>query len=59
MTQGLGGLTSGIGKGIGAFVNFKKKLIETKIELALKDNDFILAKELCEELEKQVKLLRS
>ena len=26
---------------------------------ALKDNDFILAKELCEELEKQVKLLRS
>ena len=37
----------------------KKKLIETKIELALKDNDFILAKELCEELEKQVKLLRS
>ena len=27
--------------------------------LALKDNDFILAKELCEELEKQVKLLRS
>ena len=37
----------------------KKKLIETKIELSLKDNDFILAKELCEELEKQVKLLRS
>ena len=37
----------------------KKKLIETKIELALKDNDFILAKELCEELEKQVKLLRN
>ena len=37
----------------------KKKLLETKIELALKDNDFKLAKELCEELEKQVKLLRS
>ncbi|MCQ2969237.1 MAG: ATP-binding cassette domain-containing protein, partial [Clostridium sp.] len=35
-----------------------KKSLETKIELALKDNDFILAKNLCEELEKQVKLLK-
>ena len=34
-----------------------KKLIETKIELALKDTDFTLAKELCEELEKLIKLL--
>ena len=37
----------------------KKKLLETKIELALRDNNFILAKDLSEELEKQVKLLRS
>lgn len=34
-----------------------KKLVETKIESALKDNDFILAKTLCEELEKLIKLL--
>ena len=36
-----------------------KKSLETRIELALKDNNFPLAKELCEELEKQDKLLRS
>lgn len=35
----------------------KKKLVETKIELALKDNDFELAKILSEELEKLIKLL--
>lgn len=35
----------------------KKKLVETKIESALKDTDFILAKELCEELEELIKLL--
>ena len=29
----------------------KKKLLETKIELALRDNNFILAKDLSEELE--------
>ncbi|KGK90261.1 ABC-F family ATP-binding cassette domain-containing protein [Clostridium sp. HMP27] len=34
-----------------------KKLIETKIELALKDTDFTLAKVLSEELEKLIKLL--
>ncbi|WP_300385686.1 ABC-F family ATP-binding cassette domain-containing protein [Clostridium sp.] len=34
-----------------------KKLIETKIELALKDTNFILAKDLCEELEELIKLL--
>lgn len=34
-----------------------KKLLETKIELALKDNDFTLAKALSEELEKLIKLL--
>ncbi|UZP04744.1 ABC-F family ATP-binding cassette domain-containing protein [Clostridium botulinum] len=34
-----------------------KKLVETKIELALKDNDFITAKDLSEELEKLIKLL--
>lgn len=34
-----------------------KKIVETKIESALKDNDFILAKALCEELEKLIKLL--
>ena len=36
-----------------------KKSLETNIELALKDNDFTTAKELCEALEKQVKLLQS
>jgi len=35
-----------------------KKLLETKIELALKDTDFILAKELSEELEQLIKLLQ-
>ncbi|WP_252226386.1 ATP-binding cassette domain-containing protein [Clostridium sp. ZBS2] len=35
-----------------------KKLVETKIELALKDNDFITAKDLSEELEKLIKLLQ-
>ena len=35
----------------------KKKSVETKIELALRDNNFILAKELSEQLEKLVKLL--
>ncbi|CUO68311.1 ABC-F family ATP-binding cassette domain-containing protein [Clostridium disporicum] len=35
----------------------KKKLLETKIELALRDNNFILAKDLSEELEAIVKLL--
>lgn len=35
-----------------------KKLLETKVESALKNNDFILAKELSEELEKLVKLLQ-
>ncbi|WFA07800.1 ATP-binding cassette domain-containing protein [Tissierella sp. Yu-01] len=35
----------------------KKKLVETKIELALKDNDFEHAKILSEELEKLIKLL--
>lgn len=34
-----------------------KKLLETKIELALKDTDFILAKALSEELEELIKLL--
>lgn len=34
-----------------------KKLLETKIESALKANDFMLAKELCAELEKLIKLL--
>ncbi|KAI3351044.1 ABC-F family ATP-binding cassette domain-containing protein [Clostridium botulinum] len=34
-----------------------KKLVETKIELALKDDDFITAKDLSEELEKLIKLL--
>ena len=34
----------------------KKKSIETKIELALQDNDFILARVLCEELESVIKL---
>jgi len=35
----------------------KKKTVETKIELALQDNDFTLAHELCEELESLIKLL--
>lgn len=35
----------------------KKKEVETKIELALRDNNFILAKELSEQLEKTIKLL--
>ena len=35
----------------------KKKLVETKIELALKNTDFVLAKVLSEELEELVKLL--
>ncbi|MCT8975114.1 ATP-binding cassette domain-containing protein [Clostridium sp. CX1] len=35
----------------------KKKLVETKIELALKNTDFTLAKALSEELEKLIKLL--
>lgn len=35
----------------------KKKLVETKIELALKDQDFELAKILSEELEELIKLL--
>ncbi|GAA0076033.1 hypothetical protein UT300005_04110 [Clostridium sp. CTA-5] len=35
-----------------------KKLVETNIELALKDNDFITAKDLSEELEKLIKLLQ-
>ncbi|WP_315081958.1 ATP-binding cassette domain-containing protein [uncultured Clostridium sp.] len=34
-----------------------KKLVEIKIELALKDNDFTTAKDLSEELEKLIKLL--
>lgn len=34
----------------------KKRSIETKIELALQDNDFALAKVLCEELESVIKL---
>ncbi|SCK04603.1 Uncharacterized ABC transporter ATP-binding protein YjjK [uncultured Clostridium sp.] len=35
----------------------KKKLLETKIELALRDNDFILAQSLAEQLEPIIKLL--
>ena len=35
----------------------KKKLVETKIELALKDTDFVLAKVLSQELEELIKLL--
>lgn len=34
----------------------KKKSVETKIALALKDNNFMLAKVLCEELESLIKL---
>ena len=36
----------------------KKKLVETKIEMALKDTDFTLAKILSEELEELIKLLQ-
>lgn len=39
-------------------IEYNKKLTETKIEFALKDNDFMLAQELCEELEKLIKLLQ-
>ena len=35
----------------------KKKIVESKIELALKDTDFTLAKVLSEELEELIKLL--
>ena len=35
----------------------KKKLVETKIELALRDNNFILAKSLSEELEEIINLI--
>lgn len=35
----------------------KKKSLETKIAIALQNNDFILAKVLCEELESLIKLL--
>lgn len=35
----------------------KKKSVETSIELALRDNNFVLAKDLSEQLEKLVKLL--
>lgn len=35
----------------------KKKSVETKIELALRDNNFLLAQYLCEDLEKIIKLL--
>jgi len=35
----------------------KKKSVETKIELALRDSDFVLAKVLSEELEELIKLL--
>lgn len=35
----------------------KKKTLETRIELALKDTDFTLAKILSEELEELIKLL--
>jgi ATP-binding cassette subfamily F protein 3 len=38
-------------------VEQKKKLIETKIESALKNTDFELAKALSEELEELIKLL--
>ena len=34
----------------------RKKSIETKIELALQDNDFILAQKLCEDLESLIEL---
>ena len=38
-------------------IEAKKKSLETKIELALRDNNFILAKELSEKLEALIKLL--
>ncbi len=38
-------------------IESKKKLVETEIELALKDTDFTLARELSEELEELIKLL--
>ena len=37
----------------------KKKALETKIELALRDNDFLLAQSLSEELEPIIKLLQN
>lgn len=40
-------------------IEHNKKLLEIQIESALKDNDFILASELCEKLESMVKLLQS
>lgn len=38
-------------------IEHNKKMLELQLELALKDDDFDLAKELCEQLEKLVKLL--
>ena len=38
-------------------IEHKKKSVETKIELALKDTNFELAKTLSEELEKLIKSL--
>lgn len=38
-------------------IEHNKKMLEIQIELALKDNDFDTAKELCEQLEKLVKQL--
>lgn len=35
----------------------KKKILETKIAIALQDNDFVLAKVLCEDLEPLIELL--
>lgn len=40
-------------------IEYNKKMTETQIELALKENDFVTAKELCEELEKLVKALQA
>ena len=37
----------------------KKKILETKIELALRDNDFLLAQSLSEQLEPIIKLLQN
>ena len=37
----------------------KKKALEIKIELALRDNDFLLAQSLSEELEPIIKLLQN
>ena len=39
-------------------IEHNKKQLEIQIELALRENDFDAAKELCEQLEKLVKLLR-